>query len=1734
VKGFIAKVKEGTATEQHFGTLSDQDRQYATLAFLADRKTPLPPWLANRVARMRDRAKDIERVTPNSEWDKDLLSVFAQAPFCRNPTVEVLVVDENEPEVSAEPSPEVSAEPPTSTTPVPVSSDDEHDEELRDQTGHGGRTEQHQSSTGGSTGGTAGGESTQPQHGSGSGQPSGTQPGTGGGSGSGGDKPPGKGGKRGDDQMDVDLPDDDEEEHDFPDEDMKEEEVRTLNCVKAFKIDLSAGKTASDAARSIFRNVVKKSNLCNTLERERGDGEAASSVRLPCDPEAHLYPLYESLPMIIGVAAGVVGSDGKVRGVLVPTLALSTAPQGHCMVIALEQGMNPPPKRELDWETEAPAVNAAMKVERDRTIHYVRTAFAVGESDAERNDLRATVPVEWQPNDPAEGDSDEVKALKTARIATLRKRRKALLAVLNIKDLTTAKNVIETLDRHVDSAFLSAHAIAKNRELQQLRYTNNTTQLLGEIWHDSDKLAGVAAANVAHRHSATTGERVGLARFHPTFDVDLGEKSGQELFYSRVEHEHIMSTSGHADALLPMPRLLAAYNHPYANFLPAALVPATLCAEPNLYWTHALTFRDSNAVRQRVEGIAAGRLDTPLAATWTIRSGQVFCFGPAAKLKQAEGYWLVVATGVRFSQSLYDRFDSLMNEKKLRAPASSSPADVVAWEQLRELDPAPDPKKMFSPVALAVRLPDESIDGELDAHGYLADETLRQIISDLPRPNESESAVEAINAEQLASDGRLCEGVTLLRIRPPSGANLIERNFYEVDNTRLGLGWIVKEAPLLQRKPIDPPQWVEDAVVEFALDRATPPPAVNLSANDGWHAFYKRCYEDATTNKLNSKVVELLEKLSVDAQHPPPPSRMLVESQVLPVADNDRYNEDLPVTLKPYFVAKEGAASRTWVKEHAAEVKERNAKSNQPHRFQWVNVLREDVLLGQKTHAENFDELVKYLREEVFSNLKDAQMKPHKKNKANLQGLLVKDDQEGNTSPVRSLYKLAVATVSTNPSHVYSFVRNVLVVFDKQAYVATLLMDTAQQLEAFSQPYPQAWRKEHPYNSVPATDRVLFDPVAKEGQPDDFDDVPRTDLNTIVSLKPLPGAVDVEMEDDSRDRGTTRSNRGKGSKPGDAQTTSSSGKKRGPGKMSGGQSSRRNVVDHVNQLVLPPLGPPRNAGRKLELQYYNSRLNHERGLKYNCAQLGLEIVDVDPVIGRGVKATLSFPKGQRVGFYWGWLIDHKQYVEMSSPDAKEKFPVEAGQEDFITPLQEGIWRGIETNEGTLIGSAQCPMSFINHTNEKAKINVSLDLSADVFDETDGPHGYKSFRIYATRNIAVGDLLWANYNWKEADWEQVTALREKARKAALTRTSGTRSDHPTSTSAPPPRCSLTLEEVTEHRDKRPKVITIADVLRSDEVQRMIAEQVRQKVAAAIQAKPSGGTPAQQPQQPQQPGGSGVAVPPRRSPRHGDSQSNVGDSGQVGGPGQVDGRLTVTGSAPPGPQAGPPAASDTQQSVQIQQQSLMFQQMQEQFKKQQEFQQKLMEQQQEQQKSFGSLAELLKKQFGSVTASAGGHSPQSPTPAAVPAHSSTPVAAPAQSSTPAAASSGSPNISSALVANSNSNTRTVPAPSTGMSSNSGSAAPNSFVPTALQHPFGNHMAAFQAQDSERLIISEYESAKAMRALSRNADQQRALERDEAQRQLDQFSRSSHQNGYQLGYAAAAAELYQRFAPNGSRSS
>lgn len=179
------------------------------------------------------------------------------------------------------------------------------------------------------------------------------------------------------------------------------------------------------------------------------------------------------------------------------------------------------------------------------------------------------------------------------------------------------------------------------------------------------------------------------------------------------------------------------------------------------------------------------------------------------------------------------------------------------------------------------------------------------------------------------------------------------------------------------------------------------------------------------------------------------------------------------------------------------------------------------------------------------------------------------------------------------------------------------------------------------------------------------------------------------------------------------------------------------------------------ASRPDSLQRYDVSASAHT-LLANCAALGLVFTDsLIPGAGKAVRTERPFKSGARVGWMWGKFVEQSTWDQLRTRrvDPTHK----PGEEDFAAPVSAGIWRCVavpQQRDGShlLIGSEQCPLSYINHTDDDNSVNVSLVAdSLGALDPADQTESYRYFPILATRDIGSGEELLAHYQWGEKDW-----------------------------------------------------------------------------------------------------------------------------------------------------------------------------------------------------------------------------------------------------------------------------------------------------------------------------------------------------------------------------------------------
>lgn len=179
--------------------------------------------------------------------------------------------------------------------------------------------------------------------------------------------------------------------------------------------------------------------------------------------------------------------------------------------------------------------------------------------------------------------------------------------------------------------------------------------------------------------------------------------------------------------------------------------------------------------------------------------------------------------------------------------------------------------------------------------------------------------------------------------------------------------------------------------------------------------------------------------------------------------------------------------------------------------------------------------------------------------------------------------------------------------------------------------------------------------------------------------------------------------------------------------------------------ILPPSGDARQV-------YDHSQ--PAASLQTNCQQLGFSIGSSP--FGRALVAERAFKTGEVAGHMWGKLVDTAVHSAISSSFVDPSY--REGEEDYCTPIKEGIWRTVETGDAgeVLLVSEQCPMSLINHSETVEQRNVSIDLTSTSYRRIaptlKKEERWRVFEILVTRPIAAGEQLYADYGWSDKDWK----------------------------------------------------------------------------------------------------------------------------------------------------------------------------------------------------------------------------------------------------------------------------------------------------------------------------------------------------------------------------------------------
>jgi hypothetical protein len=184
-------------------------------------------------------------------------------------------------------------------------------------------------------------------------------------------------------------------------------------------------------------------------------------------------------------------------------------------------------------------------------------------------------------------------------------------------------------------------------------------------------------------------------------------------------------------------------------------------------------------------------------------------------------------------------------------------------------------------------------------------------------------------------------------------------------------------------------------------------------------------------------------------------------------------------------------------------------------------------------------------------------------------------------------------------------------------------------------------------------------------------------------------------------------------------------------------------------------------------QHYLPASDWEAGLRINAAALQTQVL-VSNVLDRGraglgLFAMRAFAENEIIGHLWGKFVTQEEWdsIKMTGKELPGQWL--AGEEDFAEPVQRGVHRCIavpmlECGAGLLLGSAQCPMAYINQGNTAAETNIVLDFPEHAFSAEDRPpHQYLPLvvRTQHGQGIAEGHELLTTYGWDPKELRKLT-------------------------------------------------------------------------------------------------------------------------------------------------------------------------------------------------------------------------------------------------------------------------------------------------------------------------------------------------------------------------------------------
>jgi hypothetical protein len=176
-------------------------------------------------------------------------------------------------------------------------------------------------------------------------------------------------------------------------------------------------------------------------------------------------------------------------------------------------------------------------------------------------------------------------------------------------------------------------------------------------------------------------------------------------------------------------------------------------------------------------------------------------------------------------------------------------------------------------------------------------------------------------------------------------------------------------------------------------------------------------------------------------------------------------------------------------------------------------------------------------------------------------------------------------------------------------------------------------------------------------------------------------------------------------------------------------------------------------------------------LEFNCAELGLELKpSAIPTAGLGCFTTIPFRAGMELGYMWGKMCSSDTWhsIAASAPDKPHDPTHVNGEENYVAPAEQGSLRYIAGFPTTLkdgidglIGSQQCPFTFVNAAATDEQVNAAIVWPKETYSAHLHPNdslrqasAYQYIAIVATMDMEEGTEIVFNYHYNELAWNEI--------------------------------------------------------------------------------------------------------------------------------------------------------------------------------------------------------------------------------------------------------------------------------------------------------------------------------------------------------------------------------------------